>query len=826
MAQNNGPVWRQHSCCFYATKQDLLDVLAAYFKDGLEHDESCLWLISDPLSKEDAQSAMRQVVPNLDRYEAASSMEFLPYDEWYLKGGAFDTHRIIHGWHHKLGQVLARGHAGLRISGDTGWVKKKNWKVLLDYENMLDRSLPDERMRVLCTFPVVANGASDLLDVAHAHRAVAARRNGKWEMLETAQVTQAMERITSLSAANERLRGEITERETVENELKKQKEILQKIFDHIPVMIRFADDKDRIKLVNREWERTLGWTLEEIQRQSLDIFAACYPDPEYRQKVLDFVSKSDGEWVNFKPRVRDGRVIDTNWIVVRLSDGTSFGMGRDITDRTRTEEALREAQESFRQLTENIEELFWVKTPDFRRLLYLSPNYDRVAGISRERHLEADGVQFLLDLIHPEDRASMADIIRRADGREFEIEFRLIAPDGSVRWIRERGFPIHDQSGKVDLIAGISENITGRKLAEEALRESEERFRQLAENIRELFWIKTPDFKQVLYLSPSYESVTGRDREARCREQGFQSFLEMIHPEDRAGMAEIMYRADGQEFEIEFRITMPDGSLRWIHDHGFPIRDHSGQVYRIAGIAQNVTDRKLAEERLKATSEQLRALSASLQSAREEERARIAREIHDELGSSLTSLKWDLEGLGKSFSEPVEQSQPAAMLEQTASMMKLTDTIIHSVRRIASELRPSILDDIGLVDAIEWQAQQFQARTGIAFHSGRALETAHLNKEQSTAVFRIFQETLTNVIRHAQATKVDILMREQEGMFVLTIVDNGRGITDGEKSGKLSLGLLGMQERAHLVGGNVNIRAVKPNGTVVTVEVPTSGGLK
>jgi signal transduction histidine kinase len=300
----------------------------------------------------------------------------------------------------------------------------------------------------------------------------------------------------------------------------------------------------------------------------------------------------------------------------------------------------------------------------------------------------------------------------------------------------------------------------------------------------------------------------------------------MIYPEDRAGMAAIIHRADGREFEIEFRIAMPDGSLRWIRDHGFPIRNHSGQVYRIAGIARNVTDRKLADERLKATSEQLRALSASLQSAREEERARIAREIHDELGSSLTSLKWDLEGLAKSCSEPVEPSQLGALRQKTASMMKLTDTIIHTVRRIASELRPGMLDDIGLVDAIEWQAQQFQARTGIACHSGRALETAHLNKEQSTAVFRIFQETLTTVLRHAQATEVDITMCEQKGMFVLTIVDNGRGITDGEKSDKLSLGLLGMQERAHLVGGKVNIKRVKPKGTVVTVQVPTSGALK
>ena len=691
MATNTDPVWRKHSCCFYATKQDLLDVLVPYFKVGLEHRESCLWVISDPLSIEEAQTALRQAIPDLDRYEAACSMEFVRYNEWYLGEGAFDIEKVMQGWHRKLSQALARGHAGLRVSGDTGWLTNKLWQDFLDYENKLDGSLSDERMRVLCTFPVEASGASDLLDVAHAHQAVTARRNGNWEVLETAQLRQATQQIGALAAANERLRSEIAEHERVENELKTQKEILQKIFDHIPVMINFVDDDGRIKLVNREWERTLGWTLDEIQRQDLDIFGECYPDPEYRQKVLDFVAKSSGEWTNFKPRLRDGRVIDTNWTVVRLSDGTSIGMGRDITDRQR---------------------------------------------------------------------------------------------------------------------------------ADEALRESEERFRQIAENIRELFWIKTPDFKQVLYLSPSYEIFTGRDRETRSREEGVDSFLEMIYPEDRPRMAEIIQRADRQEFEIEFRIIMPDGSLRWIHDRGFPIRDYSGQVYRIAGIARNVTDRKLAEERLKATGEQLRALSASLQSAREEERTRIAREIHDELGSSLTGLKWDLEGLAKSLSGPVEQSQLAALRERTASMTRLTDTIIHTVRRIASDLRPSILDDIGLVDAIEWQAQQFQARTGIACHSGRTLETAHLNKEQSTAVFRIFQETLTNVLRHAQATRVDIAMREQEGMFFLRVVDNGRGITADEKSDQLSLGLLGMQERAHLVGGKVDIGRMKPNGTVVTVEVP------
>src|SRR5207248_6824652 len=166
-------------------------------------------------------------------------------------------------------------------------------------------------------------------------------------------------------------------------------------------------------------------------------------------------------------------------------------------------------------------------------------------------------------------------------------------------------------------------------------------------------------------------------------------------------------------------------------------------------------ERRQVEARLTATSEQLRALSARLQSAREEERTRIAREIHDELGSALTALNWNLEALDKSFSDCVSGPQLEGLKQQTSAMMRQTDAIITTVRRIASDLRPAILD-LGLVDAIEWQAEQFEQRTGIACHVHCSQESVHVNNEQSVAVFRILQEGLTNVLRHAGATRVDI----------------------------------------------------------------------
>jgi signal transduction histidine kinase len=238
-------------------------------------------------------------------------------------------------------------------------------------------------------------------------------------------------------------------------------------------------------------------------------------------------------------------------------------------------------------------------------------------------------------------------------------------------------------------------------------------------------------------------------------------------------------------------------------------------------LRKEIAERKQAEADLRITSEQLRALSAQLQSAREEEGTRIAREIHDELGSMLTGLKWDLEEISRMLSTSPGESQLAAMREKLRALIKLTDMSVSTLRRIASELRPSVLDDLGLAAAIEWQAQQFQARTGIICDC--SLENIELSAEQSTAVFRIFQEALTNVVRHAQATRVDIKINKEKGHFVLSVSDNGKGITDGEKSEQHSLGILGMRERAYLIGGEVSITSAEGQGTVVTLRVPIAG---
>ncbi|MHB8522055.1 MAG: sensor histidine kinase [Limisphaerales bacterium] len=238
-------------------------------------------------------------------------------------------------------------------------------------------------------------------------------------------------------------------------------------------------------------------------------------------------------------------------------------------------------------------------------------------------------------------------------------------------------------------------------------------------------------------------------------------------------------------------------------------------VHRALREAGERAERKRAEENLRDSHEQLRALSVYLQYVREEERTRIAREVHDELGQSMSSLKMDLAWLCSRLPRDLKP-----LHVKIKSMSAHIDAIIQAIRRISTELRPGILDDFGLVAAIEWQAHEFQTRTGIECAVTALVRDGTFDQDINTAFFRIFQETLTNIMRHAKATKVQVRMVREETALVMVVQDNGRGISGAEISNVKSIGLLGMRERAGLLGGDFNIQGAAGNGTTVTVQIP------
>ncbi len=228
-----------------------------------------------------------------------------------------------------------------------------------------------------------------------------------------------------------------------------------------------------------------------------------------------------------------------------------------------------------------------------------------------------------------------------------------------------------------------------------------------------------------------------------------------------------------------------------------------------------LAERSLTEQRLRSSEENLRALAGHLQSVREEERIHIAREIHDELGQALTGLKFDLASFAKNF----EKDAPDARAEKQQVLGLAIDRIINSVRRISSGLRPEVLDEIGLAAALDWQAREFQRRTGIRCNVNISTRFTDPDKERSTALFRVFQELLTNVARHANATRVNVSVSDG-AVLALTVEDNGRGIREDEIEGRRSLGVLGLRERVLAFGGSIDIKGEEGKGTRVSVSIP------
>jgi PAS domain S-box-containing protein len=354
----------------------------------------------------------------------------------------------------------------------------------------------------------------------------------------------------------------------------------------------------------------------------------------------------------------------------------------------------------------------------------------------------------------------------------------------------------------------------------EVLRESEERCRTLIEHTYGVICEASIEGR-FLYISPTDKILGYQPRDLLGK-----SIFDNIHPEDHSAAIKEFQKAvrDFSSESVVFRYQHKNGNWHWIESTGKPFKTASDEV-RVIIASRDITERKHNEERLKNSHERLQALATHLQSVREEERTRIAREIHDELGQTLTGMQMSLSWLDKKLSKLDDSkftSQPI-IREEIVNISRLVDNAIQTVQEITTELRPVLLDDLGIRAAIEWQAQEFQTRTGIACTSTSNVENITLAQQLSTAIFRILQEALTNVVRHANATRVEIVFIENEAHLELDVIDNGKGIKEHEIESSKSLGLLGMRERVLPFGGTVKIAGIPRTGTRLTVQIPLKG---
>jgi two-component system sensor histidine kinase UhpB len=316
-----------------------------------------------------------------------------------------------------------------------------------------------------------------------------------------------------------------------------------------------------------------------------------------------------------------------------------------------------------------------------------------------------------------------------------------------------------------------------------------------------------------IYFSPEWKRQIGyaqheipnRLEEWQCR----------VHPDDLEQTLQKIrtYLANPQgRYETEFRLRHKTGAYRWILAQADVLRDTAGTPVRMLGCHLDITERKQVEESLRTQGEQLRAFSSRLQQIREEERTIVARDLHDQIGQILTAVKMDMAWLGKHL--PAD----TAMQNRLQMTTLVLNDALHSVRRICSGLRPGVLDDLGLAAAIEWQANEFSSRTGISCDFSVTPTDLEVSSEQATAIFRIFQEALTNVARHAGAHSVRARLRQDNGDVEMLLEDDGRGIRQSELAG--SLGILGMKERAQVCAGVVQVFGSPGKGTTVIVRMP------
>ncbi len=363
------------------------------------------------------------------------------------------------------------------------------------------------------------------------------------------------------------------------------------------------------------------------------------------------------------------------------------------------------------------------------------------------------------------------------------------------------------------------DDITERVHAEGALQRAKEDLQQLVESVQAIVWRADPLTARFTFVSREAEALLGYPVRRWLDEPSF--WADHLHPEDREWATSFHARAldQARDHAFEFRMIAASGQVVWLRDVVRVIA-HEGAARECVGVMFNVTSRREAEEDLRRSQRQLSDLSAHVEWAREEERRTISREIHDELGQALTALKMDLALLSSRVRGGGSGITSEALGERLRAMSDLTEDTIERVRRLARELRPGVLDDLGLEAAIEWQAQDFEARTGIACRVHSRLGDEKLARPLATAFFRTFQEALTNVARHAQAQGVEVGLHRTRDRLTLEVSDDGRGISEEAVAGAKSLGLLGMRERARRLGGQFAISGARGRGTTVTLSVP------
>ncbi len=686
---------------------------------------------------------------------------------------------------------------------------------------LLDLSLPDSQgLESLTRMRTAANRAPIVVLTSIDDEALGLRliQAGAQDYLVKGQVTGPL-LTRSLRYAVERVRAE--------EALREQTRVLHSVLRSMGEGVVVTASDGTPMLLNPAAERILGLSPSEGTSGQLMKWLG-FPGPaleaDATKTELPFLAVLQGPDVNgVELSMRDKKSSQVTWLSVSgrlMKDDTGAQRGRvivfrDVTRSKQAEEELRQSEERLRAIMDNSPTLIFLKDME-GRYLQVNRKFEEVFPLaSRDLIGKTDE-----DICPPAQAAAFRANDRKVLEAGVPMEFEEVAlhDDGPHTSLVIK-FPLVNPQGKCEALCGIATDITDRKRAEE------EREKLLNDKL--------------LLLESTGEGIYGLDLQGRCTFVN-KAAAKMLgyHPKELLGndMHALIHhhRLDGLSYPYEecriyaaflrgqgFHVDdegmwRKDGTAFPVEYSSFPIMGRECITGAVVAFT-DITERKRTEKQLQDTVDRVRTLSHRLNLVREEERTRIARELHDELGVRLTCLKLDLARLqsvnGKSSLTPDKR------VEKIRSMTAEVDATIASVQRLVAELRPGILDDLGLVAAIEWQCQDFERRSSIRCLC-EATQEIELNPSCATAAFRICQEAITNVMRHAKATFVRVLLTQVNGDLLLEIQDDGQGISTEKLTDSHSFGLLSMRERARSLGGEVDIVGCHGKGTTVTLRLP------
>ena len=675
---------------------------------------------------------------------------------------------------------------------------------LADWRLWLNQLHPDDRQRVVESATRAAKTRTPFLQ---EYRLIHRQGGVVWVYDQAHPVKDDAGRLLFFQGVN----VDITRRIKAEGDLAEEREKYQRLIDQAPFGIALLHKKKDFVYINKKTTEIFGYTLTEIPTLR-DWLQRAYPDPAYRRQVLR-TWKQDLELALtavVPPRIFQVTCLHGNkktiqFRLVEINAEDQFVFFEDITTARQAEEELKKTEERYRQVIENAEEAIlviqggWVK--------FCNPKSVEISGYSVEEQMGRPFVEFM----HPDHRnLVMKNYTRRVAGKpsptRYEITF--IHQDGVPRFFRLNTRLITWDNRPASLV--FATDITEKKMTQEALRESEGRYRTLFETTEEGVFIASEDGR-VLALNPACRKLFGLKKtedlsrhsvgDYYVNQEDRKAFLQAIYPKGYVRNFETTYRkADGTTFTGLVTATLHKDA------HGRPL---------FMGIIRDITQRKRTERKLQDSRRELKDLSEHLHLLLEEEKKEISRRIHDELGQQLTALKMDLYWLNRHF-----PGQQPLISHKIKSMSQMVDTTIHTVQNICEELRPALLDNLGLTDALEWQVKNFRQRTGLGIDLTVSPRRVPLSQKDATLIFRLFQETLNNIFLHAQATQVKIALKKSKNLVTLTIRDNGLGITEAQINHPRSFGILGMRERVDARGGRMKIRGLAGKGTEVAIKIP------